>query len=422
MFSPSIPALITPTLKLKRNIFKNRYCTSTVIDMYKMIVMIALLLVAVQGDTFYEIDFPGEELAPIDDVSLCADGKSVYVAYTPPDAADTVVTKLGIDLEELESIRLEGVISPCIKVFDNTMYLVGISGEQIVIKVLTSDLEVITDFTMEIEEPTHVYILPYEEGILLSYVHRFLENDLLRQDVFVKKLDFSFNQLAEARLTNWDYWEDPCLAVYNESILVCYANAPLISILDRHLVIVKLDMDLEKIEEVRHPRQAAMEGDMPIGKTVIQPDMVKVDEGVVILYRIADHNFTTSKWTWQGFTTIVPGNIRGVHITESLEIGEEITISKDFREHYQPAAVSAFGRVYFAHAISEKEVKKLQIISAETFYDLKVEPPSWWETHQYRIAAGTVVGIVVVVVIVEVLKRLVTEKRKEEKKGGRKKK
>lgn len=409
----------------KHNVFKKNYCNKDVITMFKSVLLtIVLLVLAVPGEGTqpqYDISFVGEDVGPIKDVSLCVNDHSLYLAYTPPDTADTVCVKLSPELEELQSIKLDDFASPCIKSFENRVYLAGITGEQIVIHVLSDDLEFLEDFRIEIEEPVDVYILPHKEGILLSYAHRFLEDALLRQDVFVKQLDFSFNEISETRLTNWDYWEDPCLATYKDSIFVSYANAPLVSFLDRHIVITQLTWSLENVGTIRYPQSAVTEDDVP-ARNCVQPEMTVTDDGVLLLFRVTDRNYSYSKFTWEGMVTVVPGNIHSVLIRDELEPGTEMAITSDRREQYQPAAVSAFGKIYCAYTVTIKETKKLQIISADTPETLKVEPPPWWEEH-FSWVIGLGIGLVIVTsVVILGLSRLRLKKSRKKKERRKKKK
>ena len=387
--------------------------------MFKSVLVIMTLLLAISGEgTQYEVSFFGEGLGPVEEISLCADEYSLYLAYIPPDSSDTVVVKLSPELQELGSVRIENFASPCIKVYNKKIYLAGIRNEQIIVHVLSDELEFLDDFTMEVEEPVDVYILPGKEGILLSYAHRFLEDNLLRQDVFLKKVDFSFREKAATRLTSWEYWEDPSIAVYGDTILLCYANAPLVSFLDRHVVITTLNWDLETLGEVRYP--AAVSEDVP-KRNVVQPEITALDDGVLLLFRVTDRDFSFTQLTWEGVATVIPGNIGGLPVSDELAMGDEIAITSDSQEQYQPAAVSAFGKVYFAYAVSEKEVKNLHIICADTVDELKVEPPPWWQNQVYQIA-GIALVIGIGVILLGIMKRSKFKKKKKEKKEKGKKK
>lgn len=368
-----------------------------------------LLVLPLQGQgEVYRVTFEGEGLAPIDTISLSASSDSLYMAYTPPDTVDTVVVELSPELSELASMRIEGLVSPCVKVYNNNVYLAGIQGEKIVIHVYSGDLEFIEDFEITVEEPTHVYILPYNEGILLSYVHRFLEDGLLRQDVFVKKFDFSFNQTGEARLTGWDYWQSPCIAVYGDNIIVSYANAPLYGFLDRHAVVTLLNKDLEEVGMIRYPKDATE------GKNVTQPEIVILGDGIVLFCRATDQNFSYSKFTWEGMVTVLPGNIRAVKITDDLVVEKEVFITEDITEEYAPCAISAFGRIYFAYCVSEKAGKSLEVFYADTLEGLKVEPPHEWP---YWVA----IPVAIVLVALAVLVRKRSKAKKQEKKTKKQK-
>ncbi|KYK30478.1 MAG: hypothetical protein AYK19_18285 [Theionarchaea archaeon DG-70-1] len=367
-----------------------------------------LLVLPLQGQgEVYRVTFEGEGLAPIDTISLSASSDSLYMAYTPPDTVDTVVVELSPELSELASMRIEGLVSPCVKVYNNNVYLAGIQGEKIVIRVYSGDLEFVEDFEIAVEEPTHVYILPYKEGILLSYVHRFLEDGLLRQDVFVKKVDFSFNEIGEARLTGWDFWQDPCIAVYGDNIIVSYANAPLYGFLDRHAVVALLSKDLEGVGMIRYPKDAAE------GRNVTQPEIAVLDDGIVLFCRVTDQSFSYSKFTWEGMVTVLPGNIRAVKLKDDLVVEKEVFITEDFTEEYAPSAVSAFGRIYFAYCVSEKTGKSLEVFYADTLEGLTVEPPQEWPYW-------VVIPVAIVLVVLAVLVKKRSKAKKEKKTQKRK--
>lgn len=371
-----------------------------------VLVSLVLLLSAVQEEPGYNVSFTGEDLGPIEAISLAANDH-IYLAYTLPDQDATMLVALNPELEELSSTLIEGLHSPCVTTYRNTVYLAGIKNEDIVLQEFSTDLELIEAVTITVEEPVDVYILSYEEGILLAYVHRFLENSLLRQDVFVKKLDFSFQEVAEARLTDWDYWEDPCLAVYKDTIILSYGDAPLVSIFGRHVVITTLNKDLEELGETRYPVEVTEK------KNVVQTAIAVVHDEVVAFFRITDRDFSVSKFTWEGTVTVVPGNIQAVtvKITDELALGETVVITEDTIEEYEPAAVSAFDKVYFAYWISEENGLKLQVISADTVEGLKVEPP---EEKSFTWI------IIVVVVVLAGLGVLLIKKRSRTK--GKKKK
>ncbi len=370
----------------------------------RLFIFFTVMLMTLQGEGLvYRASFAGEELAPIEDISLSADNESLYLAYTPPDSAATVVATLSPELEEINTVRMDGLISPCIKAYNDHVYLACIQGEEIVLRVLSRNLVVMKDFRISVEEPTDVYILPYKEGILLAYVHRFLEEDLLHQDVFLKKLDFSFNEIAETRLTYWDYWEDPCMAMYENSIFVSSANAPLYGFLDRHLIIVQLNENLEALGQIRYPKDASE------WRNITQPDMIAVEDGVVLFFRMTDRNYSYKMFTWQGSVTVVPGNIRTIEIAEDLTIQAEAAVSEDYIEEYTPTAVSAFGRVYLGYCATEKEGVSLQILCADTVEGLKIQPPP---QKSYWIYMPFVMIILAAAVILIVMRRLKPKKKK----------
>ena len=379
-------------------------------NMFKVIVIfIPLLLFASQIEgTGYEVAVTGEDIGLMRDVSLCAGDHSLYLAYVPPDQSATVVVELSPELAELNKIQIDGLISPCIKVYDGKVYLAGIKDEEIILHVFTGALEPVTDHKITVEEPVNVYILPYENGILVSYAHRFLEDNLLRQDIFVKKFNFTFHEVASARLTGWDFWEDPSLAVYKEHIYISFGNDPLVSIFDRHIIITKLDETLETQAEIRYP---VMTSDKI---NVTQANLTVLHDEVYLFFRVTDRDYTYSKFTWEGMVTVVPGNIKAVTLTEELESGTEIVITDDILEEYEPAAVPAFGKIYFAHVTADKDKKSLTVLSVETLEELKEElkPPEGFPYYW-------IVGIIVVVVI---LGYVVVRRSKAKKEKGKKKK
>ncbi|MGD2250010.1 MAG: hypothetical protein PVF58_16515 [Candidatus Methanofastidiosia archaeon] len=335
----------------------------------------------------YRVPFTGEDIAAIEDISLCATDHSIYVAYTPPDAQETVITQLQPDLTEIRTTRLH-IVSPSIKAYQN-IYLAGISGESIVVYVLSHELETIDHFTFEVEEPIDVCILPCEHGLYISYAHRFLEDRLLRQDVFVKKFDFSFSEIATTRLTSWYYWMEPCMTLYNDKIIISYSFTSLQPFLGRYLVITTLDKDLEIIKEVIYPKEH--KPDTIVGKNVTQPDITGIDSGILLVFRMTDEDFSTNKLTWEGMQTIVPGNIYAVLLSEDLTIKEEISITKDSKEEYEPTVISAFDRVYLAHYVSTQKKKYLEVVYADTVYELAETFPvqrTWWP---YLVGAGVIV-------------------------------
>ncbi|MBU7046778.1 MAG: hypothetical protein HXS54_10110 [Theionarchaea archaeon] len=369
-----------------------------------LLILFTLLLSLTEGGVGYEVSFIGGDLGPVRDISVTAlDG--LYLAYTPPDENATVVVSLSQELQERSSIRIDGLISPCIKAYHDMVYLTGIENEDIVILGFNENLEMVKDFRFSVEEPTHVYIFPYKEGILLSYVHRFLEDGLLRQDVFLKKLDFSFNELTEVRLTNWDYWEDPCIVVNQGLVFVSYAIAPLYGFLDRHVVITVLDSNLEVVGSIRYPKDASE------GKNVVQPDMAVVDEGVTLFCRMTDLDFSYTRFTWEGKVQVIPGNIQALKINKDLAIEKEFAITSDYEEHYEPCGVAAFGRIYFAYSVDEEGMKKVQVIYAETMDQLKIEPPQE-KSYTWVVIGVVVIGLVVVGLIVNRLRGKKAKKKR----------
>jgi hypothetical protein len=397
---------------MRHNIFKSKYHRGReVMNMFKVIVIfIPLLLFASQIEgAGYEVAVTGEDIGIMKDVSLCAGDHSLYLAYVPPDQSATAVVELSPELAELNKIQIDGLTSPCIRVYDGKVYLAGIKNEEIILQVFTGALELERDHKITVEEPVNVYILPYENGILVSYAHRFLEDNLLRQDIFVKKFNFTFHEVASARLTGWDFWEDPSLAVYKEHIYISFGNDPLVSIFDRHIIITKLDETLETQAEIRYP---VMTSDKI---NVTQANLTVLHDKVYLFFRVTDRNYTYSKFTWEGMVTIVPGNINAVNLTEELELGTEIAITDDILEEYDPAAVSAFGKTYFAHVTTDKDKKSLTVLSVDTLEELKekLEPP---EGFSYYWIAG------IIVVVVAVLGYLVVRRSKAKKEEGKKKK
>ncbi len=357
-----------------------------------MVLWIVLFLLLAGGR--YEVFFTGENLAPVKDISLCA-GEKVYLAYSAPDSVATVVVMLTPELEEIKTLRFENVISPSVRTFNGSVYMAGIRGESIAVKIFSSNLERIRETAFGVEEPTNVSILPYEGGILLAYVHRFLEHDLLHQDVFVKKLDFSLEEIQEVRLTDGGSWEDPSIAICNDDIFVSYGNAPLVPILDRHIVVVKLNPQLEKIAEIRYPATPSDEN-MPMSGAT-EAEILAEQDGILLFYRINDFEHSYTKLTLKGNAIFVPGNIRAVTLTTDLTVEGEFILTEDKREHFSPAATSAFGKIYFAQYFIDGDTKKLEVTSSETLEGLKVEPPS--EMKGYYLAGLFVTGVIVAVMI-----------------------
>lgn len=382
--------------------------------MSKFIVILLLLLAAQQG---YTIPFEGEDLAPIKEISLSANEHSIYVAYTPPDTEGITIVQLTPDLEEVRTVHFNELTSPSIKAYSDALYLAGVNpySEVVVIQEFTDDLTQVREHKIAAEEPVAVSIYPYSEGILLAYIHRFLEGGLLRQDVFVKKLNFSFTEIAENRLTNWDYWEEPSIAVYNGIPVVSYSYTSLAPFMGRYVVVTTLDSQLEKVTEVRYPKELSLTRDNPLGKNVVQPDIAVIGSDLVLFFRMTDIEFSTTKFTLEGTVTVVPGNIRAAVLTEELLVEREVAITADYSEHYEPAAGSAFGRVYLAYSMSEETVTTLHIDYAESLDGLKMEPPS-----SYGIGTGLIIGVGFIVVVCAVL-FLFVKSRSKSKKGKLKK-
>jgi hypothetical protein len=354
-----------------------------------LVVLSAHLMVSGAHPAPYQVFFTGEDIAAIEDISLCATDHSIYAAYTPPDTQETVVAQLTPDLAEIRTTRWN-IVSPCIKAYQNqNIYLAGILGESIVVYVLSFELETIDQFTFEVEEPVNVCILPCEHGLFVSYVHRFLEDGLLRQDVFVKKFDFSFSEIASARLTSWFYWMDPCMTMYNDKIVISYSFTSLQPFIGRYLAIVTLDKDLEKVKEVNYPKE--QKPGAIVGKNVTQPNITGIDSGILLVFRVTDEDFSTSKLTWKGMMTIVPGNIHAIVLSEDLTIEEEIIITKDSKEEYEPAVISAFDRVYLAHYVSTQKKQYLEVVYADSVHELVESFPAPRTYWPYLVGAGVIV-------------------------------
>lgn len=382
--------------------------------MSRFIVILLLLLAAQQG---YIIPFEGEDLAPIREISLSANEHSIYVAYTPPDTEGITIVQLTSDLEEVRTVQVNELTSPSIKAYNDKVYLAGVNpfSEVVVIQEFTDDLTQVREHKIAAEEPVAVSIYVYSEGILLAYIHRFLEDGLLRQDVFVKKLNFSFAEIAENRLTNWDYWEEPCITVYNGIPVVSYSYTSLAPFMGRYIVITTLDSQLEKVTEVQYPKDISLTSDNPLGKNVVQPDITVIGSDLVLFFRMTDTEFSATKFTREGTMTVVPGNIRAVVLTEELLVEKEVAITADYKEYYEPAAASAFERVYLAYSMSEETVTTLHIDYAESLDGLKMEPSS-----SYGIGTGLIIGGGFIVVVCAVL-FLFVKSRSKSKKGKSKK-
>ncbi len=377
-------------------------------NMSKFIVILLLLLAAQQQEG-YTILFEGEDLAPIKEISLSANEHSIYVAYTPPDTEGITIVQLTPDLEEVRTVHVNELTSPSIKTYNDKVYLAAVNAfsEVMVIQEFTDDLTQVREHKIAVEEPVDVSICPYSEGIFLAYIHRFLEEGLLRQDVFVKKLDFSFTEIAENRLTNWDYWEEPCITVYNGVPVVSYSYTSLAPFMGRYIVVTTLDSQLEKVTEVHYPKDISLSRDNPLGKNVVQPDMTVIGSDLVLFFRMTDTEFSTTKFTLGGTVTVVPGNIRAVVLTEELLVEKEVAITADYREYYEPAVSSAFGRVYLAYSMNEDNGTTLHINYEESLDRLKMEPPP-----SYGIGIGLLIGIGFIAVVCAVLFLVVKSRSK----------
>lgn len=359
-------------------------------NMVKFMVVL-LVLVLQQGLT---ITSEGEDLPPIREISLSANEHSIYVAYTPPDKEGTTLLQLTPDLEKVHEVQITELTSPSITVYNNNVYLAGVNAfsEVVVIQEFSDDLNLVSELKIAAEEPVAVSIHAHSKGILLAYIHRFLEDGLLRQDVFVKNLDFSFREIAANRLTNWDYWEEPSITMYNGAIVVSYSYTSLSPFMGRYVAVVTLDSHLEKVTEVRYPKEMAIDRESPLGKNVVQPGITVIGDDLVLFSRMTDTAFSTSKITLEGTVTVVPGNLRAVILSKELLVEREIAITADYREYFEPAAVSAFGRVYLAYSTSEKTGATLQIDYAESVDGLTIEPPP-----SYRSGTWLLVGVAIVV-------------------------
>jgi hypothetical protein len=358
------------------NIFKSTYHTGAGSEtMLKLLLAVTMILLGINGG--YQVTFTGEDLPPIKDISLCASSTNIYLAYSPPDTKGITVVQLDSELNKVRALEIDDMTSPCVKWYDDVVYLAGIKGEAVIIRVYTDQLEQVSEFVIAAEEPVDVYILPCEEGIFLSYVHRFLEDDLLHQDVFVEKFDFSFTEINSARLTSWDFWEESCLAVIDGNIVVAYSYYPLSAFMSRYVMVSVLDSDLNKIAEITYPKDLSISDETPLGRNVVEPDLCIVDSQVVLLFRITDQNFSATKLTWEGTVIVVPGNIHAVVLNEDLSIDREVNLTEDYREHFGPCTAYEGDQIYFAQSVKDGSTTTVEVVSAPTLEELKLalEPP-----------------------------------------------
>jgi hypothetical protein len=351
--------------------------------------MITLSVVALQGEgCSHDRAFEGNDLTAIEDISICAGTENLFLSYTPPDSTITRILKLDSDCKDVQSYDIDSLLSPSIGIQDMTVYCAGIRDTEIVITTFSLDLEKREEVSFSLEEPVDVCILPTSDSIYLSYVDRFFEEGLMRQDIFIKKLDHSFAEIAHNRITFDYFWEEPSLAMYHDVLYLAYASSPLMSFLNRHIVLHELDSHLAVQNEKRIPVESTPD------KNIFQPSLTDTETGLLLFYRIAADDFTISKFTWDGMITVRVGNIRGVPLTPDLSWGEEIIVTQDCWEQYTPAVESAFGKVYLSYAETHEESQHLRIISAPTPIQLKQDPPPWWETSMYWlvIPAGILIG------------------------------
>ncbi|MBU7024106.1 MAG: hypothetical protein HXS40_08040 [Theionarchaea archaeon] len=346
--------------------------------MLKLLLAITMILLGTNGG--YQVTFTGEDLPPIKDISLCASSTNVYLAYSPPDAEGIRLVQLDSELNEVRTMEIDDMTSPCIKWYDNALYLAGIKGEAVVIRVYTDQLEQVREFVIAAEEPVDVYILPCEEGIFLSYIHRFLEEDLLHQDVFVEKFDFSITEINAARLTSWN-----------------------------------------KITEIIYPKDLSISDETPLGRNVVEPDLYIVDSQVVLLFRITDQNFSATKLTWEGTVIVVPGNVHAVVLNEDLSIDREVHLTEDYREHFGPCAVYEGDQIYFAQSVKDGSTTTVDVVSAPTLEELKLalEPPPSGVPVYWIVGLGA--GIAVLIGLILWLRRRKRSSRKSQKKPKTKK-
>jgi hypothetical protein len=383
-----------------------------------IILIIALsLLVSQGGRCFLEIKFEGKEIDPVEDISLCASTQYLYLAYTPPDSTTTCIMKLNPDLEELRHIEIDPLLSPDICMHDMTLYLAGIRDTELVIMALTGDLEKIDEHTISLEEPVDVCISPVADGFYLSYVDRYFEEGLLRQDIFIKKLDYAFQEIAQNRITFDSFWEEPNLALCEGTVFLSYANAPIMSFLNRYIVIGEIDSQLHLQNEKRIPVESTAD------RNLTQPSVTATDTELLLFFRESGKDFTISRFTWEGMVTRRIGNIRGVTLTPELERDEDIVVTRDCWEQYTPSALSAFGKIYLSYAEIQKDGQLLKIISADTPHELRQPPPHWWETSPYWIIIPVLLGILIVYILTSYYRnRRKTNRKKEENKSKKEKK
>jgi hypothetical protein len=345
----------------------------------------------------------------------------MYLAYSPPDTKGIRLVQLDSELNEVRILEIDDMTSPCVKWYDDSVYLAGIKGEALVVRVYTDQLEQVRESVIAAEEPVDVYILPCEEGIFLSYVHRFLEEDLLHQDVFVKKFDFSFTEINSTRLTSWDFWEESSLAVIDGNLVVAYSYYPLSAFMSRYVMVSVLDSDLNKIAEITYPKDLSISNETPLGKNVVEPDLCIVGSQVVLLFRITDQNFSATKLTWEGTVIVVPGNIHAVVLNEDLSIDREVYLTEDYREHFGPCAVYEGGQIYFAQSVKDGSTTTVEVVSAPTLEELKLalEPPSSGIPVYWVVGLGA--GIAVLIGLILWVRKRKRSSRKSQKKPKSKK-
>ncbi|MBU7014488.1 MAG: hypothetical protein HXS52_07625 [Theionarchaea archaeon] len=390
--------------------------------MLKLLLTVTMILLGFSGG--YQLTFTGEDLPPVKDISLCASNDSIYLAYSPPDTEGITLVQLDTRLNEVRTLEVDDMTSPCVKWYKDSIYLAGIKGEAIVVRVFTDQLELVREFVTPVEEPVDVNILPSDEGIFLSYVHRFLEDDLLHQDVFVKKFDFSFTELSSARLTSWDFWEESCLAAIEGKLVVAYSYYPLSAFMSRYVMVAVLDSDLNKIAEISHPKDLSITDETPLGRNVIEPDLCTMDSQIVLLFRITDQNFSGTKLTLEGKIIVVPGNVHAVILTEDLLIDREVILTEDYREQFGPCAVYTGDQIYFAQSVKDGSTTTIEVVSASTLEDLKLalEPQESGLSDYWIVGLGG--GIVLLTVLVFFVRRRKrstsrkSRKRTKNKKGG----
>lgn len=373
-----------------------------------IILVITLSLLVSQGERCsFEEKFEGKESVSVKDISLCASTHYLYLAYTPPDSKKTRLVKLNTCLEELQQSEIDFLLSPSLCMHDMTLYLAGIRDKEIVIMTVTEDLHIIDEHSIPLEEPVDVCMISTEDGLYLSYVDRYFEEGLMRQDIFVKKLDYSFQEIAFNRITFDSFWEEPSLTYYEGRIFLAYGSAPLMSFLNRYIIIGELDPDLHLEPMKRIPSESTAE------KNLTQPSLMATNSGLLLFYRESGEDFTISRFTWDGMVTIRIGNITGVPFTPEMEQGEDFVVTLDCWEQYTPSATYAFGKIFLSYTELRKDSQHLKIISALTPYELKQAPPPWWETSAYWIIIPVILGVI--------LSYLLYSYYKKYKKSGRKK-